>query len=124
MYPDSTCCVRVACCDFGQTSKAECVVLLENVRFHKGETKNDPAFAEQVRGRYLRLATGGTSGKSSVYGGYSEFGGTAYDKSYEFLVAHSVDSCLCLCLAMVVSGLFGVPLHAKVNPKRRQHSTS
>lgn len=32
-----------------QTSKAQCVVLLENVRFHKGETKNDPAFAEQVR---------------------------------------------------------------------------
>eukprot|EP00903_Cladosiphon_okamuranus_P008584 g8234.t1 len=31
-----------------QTSKAECVVLLENVRFHKGETKNDPAFAEQL----------------------------------------------------------------------------
>lgn len=34
----------------GKTSKAECVVLLENVRFHKGETKNDPAFAEKVRG--------------------------------------------------------------------------
>lgn len=33
---------------FRQTSKAECVVLLENVRFHKGETKNDPAFAEKV----------------------------------------------------------------------------
>lgn len=32
-----------------QASKAECVVLLENVRFHKGETKNDPAFAEKVR---------------------------------------------------------------------------
>lgn len=24
------------------------MLLLENVRFHKGETKNDPAFAEQV----------------------------------------------------------------------------
>lgn len=35
--------------DFRQTSKAQCVVLLENVRFHKGETKNDPVFAEQVR---------------------------------------------------------------------------
>lgn len=33
---------------FRQASKAECVVLLENVRFHKGETKNDPAFAEKV----------------------------------------------------------------------------
>ncbi|CAM9117070.1 unnamed protein product [Ectocarpus sp. 8 AP-2014] len=31
-----------------QASKAECVVLLENVRFHKGETKNDPDFAEKL----------------------------------------------------------------------------
>ncbi|CAN0033152.1 unnamed protein product, partial [Ectocarpus sp. 12 AP-2014] len=31
-----------------QASKAECVVLLENVRFHKGETKNDPVFAEKL----------------------------------------------------------------------------
>eukprot|EP00904_Undaria_pinnatifida_P012686 jgi/Undpi1/8548/HiC_scaffold_25.g11013.m1 len=31
-----------------QVTAAQCVLLLENVRFHKGETKNDPAFAEQL----------------------------------------------------------------------------
>lgn len=35
--------------DLSQVTAAQCVLLLENVRFHKGETKNDPAFAEQVR---------------------------------------------------------------------------
>lgn len=52
------------------------MVLLENVRFHKGETKNDPAFAEQVSHRYLRVARG-ASDKSRVSGSHSEFDGTA-----------------------------------------------
>ena len=34
--------------DLSQVTAAQCVLLLENVRFHKGETKNDPAFAEKV----------------------------------------------------------------------------
>lgn len=32
----------------GQVSAADCVILLENVRFHKGETQNDPTFAKQL----------------------------------------------------------------------------